>query len=413
MERRVAITGVGWITPLGMDKNEVWQALCQGKSGVGIITAFDITHFDSKIAAEVKNFDPHVYIDKKEAKRMDRFVQFGVSAAALAMKDSGIRMEEENPERIGVIVGSGIGGIQTLETQMKRFFEGGPGRISPFLIPMLINNMVSGQIAIAYKVKGPNFSIVTACASAAHSIGESAEIIKRNEADIIISGGSEAAISPVGFGGFCSMKAMSTRNNDPLRASRPFDKDRDGFVMGEGAGIVILEELTHAKARGAHIYAELVGYGATDDAYHMSAPEPSGDGAARAMSIALKKARIHPSEINYINTHGTSTPLGDKIETQSIKRVFGESAARIAINSTKSMTGHLLGAAGAVEAIICCLAIEQSIIPPTINLDNPDPECDLDYVPNKARKKKVDIALSNSFGFGGHNAVLILKKYKE
>lgn len=412
MERRVVVTGIGWVTPLGKTKDEVWQCLCLGKSGVGTITAFDTTHFVSKIAAEVKNFDPYDYIDRKDAKRMDRFVQFGVTAASFALKDSGINLEKENPQRIGVVVGSGIGGIQTFETQMKRYFEGGPGKISPFLIPMMITNMVSGQIAITLKTKGPNFSVVTACASAAHSLGESVEIIKRAEADIIISGGSEAAISPMGFGGFSSMKAMSTRNHEPIKASRPFDKERDGFVMGEGAGVLILEELNHAKARGAHIYAELVGYGATDDAHHMSAPEPTGEGAAHAMDIALSKAHLHPADVQYINTHGTSTPLGDKIETQAIKKVFGDQAGKIAVGSTKSMTGHMLGAAGGVEAIICCLVIENGVIPPTINLDNPDPECDLDYVPHTARQKNVDVALSNSFGFGGHNAVLIVRKYK-
>lgn len=412
MERRVVVTGVGWVTSLGLTKEEVWEHLCLGKSGVTPITGFDVSHFDSKIAAEVKNFDPYLYIDKKEAKRMDRFVQFGITAASFALKDSGIHLEKEDPEKIGVVVGSGIGGIQTFETQMRRYIEGGPGKISPFLIPMMITNMVSGQIAITFKTKGPNFSVVTACASAAHSIGESVEIIKRGEADIILSGGAEAAISPLGFGGFCSMKAMSTRNHEPTKASRPFDKERDGFVMGEGAGILVLEELNHATARGAHIYAELVGYGATDDAYHISAPEPTGEGAARAMDIALRKAHLNPSAVQYINTHGTSTPLGDKIETQAIKKVFGNQAQKIAVGSTKSMTGHLLGAAGGVEAIICSLVIETGTVPPTINLDNPDPECDLDYVPKTARRQKVEVALSNSFGFGGHNAVLILRKYK-
>jgi 3-oxoacyl-[acyl-carrier-protein] synthase II len=299
----------------------------------------------------------------------------------------------------------------TMETQMKRYIEGGPGKISPFLIPMMIMNMAGGQISINYGVKGPNFSIVTACATASHCIGEAVESIKRGAADVVITGGTEAAVSPLGYGGFCSMKAMSTRNNEPKRASRPFDKERDGFVMGEGAGILIIEELEHAKARGAHIYAEMSGYAATGDAYHMSAPEPSGDGAARAMQLALNMAKIEPREVDYINTHGTSTPLGDKIETQSIKKVFGEHAYKIATGSTKSMTGHLLGAAGGVEAIICLLAIKNKIVPPTINLENPDPECDLDYIPNKARPLEVKIALSNSFGFGGHNAVLIMRKF--
>jgi len=329
----------------------------------------------------------------------------------MAVKDSGLDMSKENMNRIGVVVGSGIGGMITMETQMKRYIEGGPGKISPFLIPMMIMNMAGGQISINYGVKGPNFSIVTACATASQCIGEAAEVIKRGDADVVITGGTEAAVSPLGYGGFCSMKAMSTRNNEPKRASRPFDKERDGFVMGEGAGIIIIEELEHAKARGAHIYGEISGFAATGDAYHMSAPEPSGDGAARAMKLALDMAKIGPQEIDYINTHGTSTPLGDKIETQSIKRVFGEHAYKIATGSTKSMTGHLLGAAGGVEAIICLLAIKNKIVPPTINLENPDPECDLDYIPNKARPLEVKIALSNSFGFGGHNAVLIMRKF--
>ncbi|MDD5259646.1 MAG: beta-ketoacyl-ACP synthase II [bacterium] len=413
MNRRVVVTGVGWLTPLGTGKEEVWQALCNGESGVGLITSFDTTGFTSKIAAELKNFDPQQYMDKKDAKRMDRFVQVSVAATSLALKDSGLELDQENRDRIGVVVSSGIGGIQTIETQMKRYIEGGPTRISPFLIPMIITNMAGGQISIMWQIKGPNFAIVTACATASHCIGESAEIIKRGDADIMISGGGEGCISPIGFGGFCSMKAMSTRNDDPKRASRPFEKDRDGFVMGEGAGIVILEELSHAQARGAHIYGEIIGYAATGDAYHMSAPEPTGEGATKAMNLALQRAGLKPADVDYINTHGTSTPMGDKIETQAIKKVFGEHAYKIAVGSTKSMTGHLLGAAGSVEAIICLLAMQHKIVPPTINLENPDPECDLDYIPNKARPLEVKTALSNSFGFGGHNGVLVMKKYEK
>ncbi len=413
MKRRVVVTGVGWLTPLGAGKEEVWNALCNGESGVDLITSFDTTGFTSKIAAELKNFDPQNYMDKKDAKRVDRFVQVSVAATGLALKDSGLELDKENRERIGVVVSSGIGGIQTIETQMKRYIEGGPTRISPFLIPMIITNMAGGQISIMWQIKGPNFAIVTACATASHCIGESAETIKRGDADIMISGGGEGCISPIGFGGFCSMKAMSTRNDAPKKASRPFDKDRDGFVMGEGAGIVILEELGHAQARGAHIYGEIAGYAATGDAYHMSAPEPTGEGATKAMTLALERAGLKPQDVEYINTHGTSTTLGDKIETQAIKKVFGEHAYKLAVGSTKSMTGHLLGAAGSVEAIICLLAMQYKIIPPTINLDNPDPECDLDYIPNKARPMEVKVALSNSFGFGGHNGVLIMKKYEK
>lgn len=413
MKRRVVVTGVGWLTPLGTGKEEVWKALCNGESGVDLITSFDTTGFVSKIAAELKNFDPHNYMDKKDAKRLDRFVQLAVAAASLALKDSGLELEKEDRDRIGVVVSSGIGGIQTIETQMKRYIEGGPSRISPFLIPMIISNMAGGQISIMWQIKGPNFAIVTACATASHCIGESVEIIKRGDAEVMISGGGEGAISPIGYGGFCSMKAMSTRNDAPKKASRPFDKDRDGFVMGEGAGILILEELGHARARGAHIYGEIVGYAATGDAYHMSAPEPTGAGATKAMNLALARADLKPQDVEYINTHGTSTPLGDKIETQAIKKVFGQHAYHLAVGSTKSMIGHLLGAAGSVEAIICLLAIQNKIVPPTINLDNPDPECDLDYIPNKARPLEVKVALSNSFGFGGHNGVLIMKKYEK
>lgn len=413
MTRRIVITGIGWVTPLGNDKDKVWEALCNGESGVGLITLFDTTNFTSKIAAEVKDFQPQNYLDKKDVKKMDRFTQFAVASSLMAVKDANLQLDQENREKIGVLVGSGIGGISTLENQYRRLLEGGPSKISPFLIPMMILNIASGQISIYLGIKGPNLAISTACATAAHALGESAEIIIRNEADIMIAGGSEAAITPLGYGGFCAMNALSIRNDEPKRASRPFDAQRDGFVMGEGGGVLILEELQHALKRGAYIYAELVGYGLSGDAYHITAPESEGTGAIQAMKMALEKANLKPEDIDYINAHGTSTPLGDKIETIAIKKLFGQHAYKIAVGSTKSMTGHLLGAAGSVEAIICALAIQKGKIPPTINLENSDPDCDLDYIPNKMRTKDVKVALSNSFGFGGHNAVLILEKFSK
>jgi 3-oxoacyl-[acyl-carrier-protein] synthase II len=412
-ERRVVITGLGALTPLGDNKEEFWEALSQGKSGIGRLSSFEVSSFSSQVAAEVKEFVPEKYIEKKKANKMDRFTQFALVASMEAVKDANLEMEKEDPTQIGVIVGSGIGGIGTIEKQHKVFLEKGPRRISPFLIPMLLIDLAPGQISMHFGAKGPNFSLTSACSTAAHAIGEALRFIQREDAEVIIAGGSEAALTPLGFGGFCAARALSTRNEEPERASRPFDKERDGFVMGEGAGIVILESLEHAQRRKAHIYAEIGGYGANGDAYHITAPAPDGEGAARAMRLALEDAKISPQEVDYINAHGTSTPLNDKYETMAIKKVFGEYAYKLAISSTKSMTGHLLGAAGGIELIACVLAIEKGIIPPTVNYEYPDPECDLDYVPNQAREKKINVALSNSLGFGGHNAMLAVKRYSD
>lgn len=409
--RRVVVTGIGAITPLGNDVKSFWTAITNGVSGVNEITHFDTTGFECQIAAEVKNFEPEKYIDRKSIRRMDIFSQFALAAAGQALEDSKLDLSNEDLNRIGVIVGSGIGGIKTLEDQHKIFLEKGPDRISPFFIPMLISNMAAGNISIYFKLKGPNSCAVTACASGNHSMGDSFRIIARDEADVMVTGGAEAAITPISVAGFCAAKALSKRNSEPTKASRPFDRDRDGFVMGEGSGILVFEELEHAKKRGAKIYAEVIGYGLTSDAYHMTAPAPCGEGGARAMQSSLDDAKISPDKIDYINAHGTSTQLGDIGETDAIKTVFKEHAYKLAVSSTKSMTGHLLGAAGGVEFITLVLAIGNSIIPPTINLDNPDPKCDLDYVPNKAREKEVNFAMSNAFGFGGHNASIIAKKY--
>lgn len=411
MKRRVVVTGLAAISPVGNTKNEFWKSLIEGKGGVGLLSAFDTKDFPSKIAAEVKNFDPTPFLSPKEIKRMDKFVQFAVVASKMAITDSGIDLDKENLERIGVIVGSGIGGLRIIEQEHIVFLKDGPLKITPFLIPMLIVNMAPGQIAISLGVKGPNSCVATACATGNHAIGDAFKIIQRADADMMITGGTESCITPLGFGGFCSMKALSTRNDEPARASRPFDRERDGFVMGEGVGIVILEELEHAKKRSANIYAEMVGYGSTGDAYHMTAPCPDGKGAANAMRMALEDAGFNTEDVDYINAHGTSTQLNDKIETLAIKEVFGPHAKKLAVSSTKSMTGHLLGAAGGVEFIATALAIKESIIPPTLNYEYPDPECDLDYVPNVARKAKVRAAISNSLGFGGHNAVLALKSF--
>lgn len=411
-KRRVVVTGIGVISPIGTGKDKYFQSLKEGISGVGYITRFDAEGFDTRIAAEVKDFDPAAYIDKKECRRMDRFTQFAVAASKMAVEDAGLNVEAIDNTRFGVCIGSGIGGMETLEAQHSILKEKGPGRVSPFMVPMMISNIAAGNISIALNAKGPNSTVVTACASATNAIGEAFRTISRGDADIMVTGGSEASITPLSFAGFCAMKALSTRNDDPKGASRPFDKDRDGFVMGEGAGILIIEELEHAKRRGAKIYAEVVGYGATGDAYHITAPAPDADGAYRAMLMAVKDAGIDAGEIDYINAHGTSTELNDKLETLAIKRLLGENAKKVAISSTKSMTGHLLGAAGAVEAIACLMAITEGVIPPTINYTTPDEECDLDYVPNKARKREVRYALSNSLGFGGHNATIILKKYE-
>jgi 3-oxoacyl-[acyl-carrier-protein] synthase II len=410
-ERRVVITGLGVVTPVGDDLETFWQHLLAGKSGIGPVTRFDTTDFDCKIGGEVKDFHLEQFMPAKEIRRTDRFVHFAVVAAKKAFDDSGLELDKEDVNRIGVLVGSGIGGMETIENQAIVLVTKGPQRVSPFMIPMLIINMASGYVSMLLGVKGPNLSVVSACATATHAIGEAARAIVHNDADVMVAGGSEAAITRIGYAGFCAMKALSTRNHEPERASRPFDAQRDGFVMGEGAGVCILESLEHARKRRARIYAEIVGYGITGDAYHMSAPAPEGEGGARAMAMALRHARLNPDEISYINAHGTSTPVGDKCETQAIKTVFGNAAGKVVISSTKSMTGHLLGAAGAIETAACALAIRDNIVPPTINYENPDPDCDLDYVPNKAREMKVNACINNSLGFGGHNATLVIKRH--
>ncbi|MDI6709189.1 MAG: beta-ketoacyl-ACP synthase II [Thermoanaerobacterales bacterium] len=413
MGGRVVITGVGVISPLGNELDGFWSALVRGESGIRRITRFDASGFRTQIAGEVPDFDPTLYMDRKEARRMDRFTQFALGATSLAMADAGLDLDEEDRERVGVILGSGIGGIATLEEQARVLYEKGPGRVSPFFVPMMIGNMAAGQIALAHGLYGPNVTLVTACASSNNAIGDAMRAIMYGEVDVVITGGAEAAITPLALAGFCSMKALSTRNEEPARASRPFDAGRDGFVMAEGAAILILESEEHARRRGARIYAEVAGYGLSCDAYHMTAPEPEGRGAALAMLRAMADAGVAPDEVDYINAHGTSTPLGDIAETVGIKRAFGAAASRVAISSTKSMTGHLLGAAGALEAVVCAQAIRHGIIPPTINYENSDPECDLDYVPNTARKADVRVALSNGFGFGGHNATLCFRRFED
>jgi 3-oxoacyl-[acyl-carrier-protein] synthase II len=412
LRRRVVVTGMGMVSPLGNSVEKSWQALIQGKSGVGRITKFDPTGFDTQIAAEVKGFVPENFIDKKEIKRMDIFIQYAVAGAVMAMEDSQLKITPANADRVGVVVGAGLGGLTTIETFHKILMERGPGRISPFFIPSLIVNEAPGQISMRFGAKGPNTSVVTACATGNHNIGDAWRIIQRGDADAVIAGGVEATVTPLAVSGFNAMKALSTRNQEPERASRPFDKDRDGFVMGEGAGIIILEELTQALDRGAKIYAEIIGYGLTGDAYHITAPAPDGEGAARCMQMALKDSGISPEEVDYINAHGTSTYYNDIYETLAIKTVFKEHAKKLPISSTKSMTGHLLGGAGGVESIFTILTICNGIMPPTINYETPDPECDLDYVPNQARKGSVRVALSNSFGFGGTNAVLAFKRFE-
>jgi 3-oxoacyl-[acyl-carrier-protein] synthase II len=401
------------ITPLGINIDSSWNNLLSGKPCIRRITHFDPSNFPSQIAGEVEGFNPEYYIDPKEIKKMDRFIHFAIAATTMALNDAGLKINGKNAERIGVIVGSGIGGLHTIERYHTVLLEKGPKKITPFFIPMLGINLASGQISIRFGAKGPNSAVSTACATGSHSIGDAFKIIQRGDADIMIAGGAEAVITPLGIGGFTAMKALSTRNNEPEKASRPFDIDRDGFVMGEGAGILILESLKSAMDRGARIYAEIVGYGMTADAYHITSPSPNGEGAARCMAVALEDGGLSPTEIDYINAHGTSTRQGDEIETKAIKNVFGEHAYRIAVSSTKSMIGHLLGAAGGVEAAITVLSIYNDIIPPTINLDNPDPECDLDYVPYKSRQMMVNNALTNSFGFGGTNACLLFKKFKD
>lgn len=411
-KRRVVVSGLGAVTPIGNNKDVFWKSLLNGKSGASRLNSFDSTDFTSHIAAEVKQFDPSPFISPKDLRRMDKFVQYAVSAARMSIDDAKLSLDKEDPNRIGVIIGSGIGGLNTIEKEYKVLLEKGPSRMSPFFIPMLIMNMAPGQVSIDLGIKGPNSCIATACASSNHALGDSFRLLQNGQADVMVAGGAESCITPLGFGGFCSLRALSTRNDEPERASRPFDKTRDGFVMGEGAGIVIMETLEHAQGRSAFIYAEVIGYGMSGDAYHMTAPDPTGSGAVRAMKSALDDARIKPEDLSYINAHGTSTLLNDRVETMAIKKVFGESAKKIAVSSTKSMTGHLLGAAGGVEFIACCLSIKESVVPPTINYEFPDPECDLDYVPNSARKMEVDIAMSNALGFGGHNATIILKKFK-
>jgi len=411
-ERRVVITGLGAVTPLGNDVPTTWERLLAGQSGIDRITHFDPAPFDTQIAGEVKSFDPSTsFPSPKDARRADRFAQFGVCAAHQALLDSGLDLEKTDRDQVGAFIGSGIGGLKTTEDQHSILLSKGPGRLSPFMIPMLILNMASGFFSMFYKLRGPNVATCSACATSTHAIGEAWRTLKMGDANVMFAGGSEATIVPIGIGGFCAMKAMSTRNDDPKRASRPFDLDRDGFVMGEGAGVVVLEELEHAKARGARIYAELVGYGNTADANHMTAPAPFGEGAARCMKMALRHAGLNPSDINYINAHGTSTPQGDIAETQAIKTVFGDHARKLAVSSTKGATGHMLGAAGATELVICVKSIETSVVPPTINLEKADPECDLDYVPHTAREMKVNAIVNNSFGFGGHNATVIAKRF--
>ncbi len=407
--RRVVITGVGAVTPLGYEKAELWSALCEGKSGIKPITSFDTTAFDVHFGGEISDFEPNRWLDVKDARRLDRFAQFAIVAAVLAVKDAELGLEGFDKTRAGVIIGSGMGGLIELEEQHAILLKKGPSRISPFLIPKLMVNAAPAQVAIRFGLKGPNYALVTACTTGGNTVGEAVRIIQRGDADIMIAGSSEAVITPLAMGGFISMKALSTRNNAPQQASRPFDKDRDGFVLSEGAGVVVLEEFEIAKKRGAHIYAEILGYGLNSDAYHIAAPEPNGEGAVRCMVSALNDAQCNPEEIDYINAHATSTPIGDNIEMEAVKKVFGLHAPKIPISSTKSMLGHQLGASGSVEIIICTLAIKDGIIPPTINHETPDPKCaGLDFVPNVARKKKIKNALSNSFGFGGHNACIIL-----
>lgn len=409
--RRVVITGLGVVTPVGNDVPTMWEALLAGRSGVGRTTSFDASAFDSQISAEVKGFDPAAYLSLKDIKRSERFVQLAIAASKQAVKDAGIAVGGEDPFRYGVVIGSGMGSMHLIEQQHNTFLAKGPKKLSPFMIPMLICNMAPGHVAIDLGFKGPNFCTTTACASGAHGVGEAFRIIQKGAADVMLGGGTESCITLMAVGGFCALMALSRRNDDPTHASRPFDRERDGFVIGEGAGVILLEELEHAKQRGARIYAEMVGYGATADAYHMTAPDPDGEGAARAMAAALEDAQLRPDQVTYINAHGTSTELNDKIETLAIKKTFKETAKRVAVSSTKSMMGHLIGAAGGVEAVISILAIRDGVMPPTMNYEHPDPACNLDYIPNQPRKAPVEVALSNSLGFGGHNATVIFKRF--
>lgn len=409
--KRVVVTGLGVVSPIGIGKDLFWQNLVAGKSGIGRITHFDPAAYDSQIAGEVKDFDPALYMERKEAKRLVSFIQFAIAASRMAVEDAGLSITPENAADIGVIIGSGIGGIGFLEEQARVLHEKGPGKLSPFTVPFMITDMAAGYTSIMLGAKGPNLCIVTACATGTHCIGEAFKTIQRGAAQAVIAGGTEASITPLGIGSFCAARALSTRNHEPERASRPFDKERDGFVMGEGAGSVILESLESAQARGARIYAEVIGYGASGDAYHITAPAPEGEGAVRAIRAALKDANLRPEEIDYVNAHGTSTELNDKYETVALKAVFGGHARKLAISSNKSMIGHLLGASGAVEFVATVFSVANDLAPPTINYENPDPECDLDYIPNRARKMPIRTAISSSFGFGGHNAILVVKKY--
>jgi len=407
----VVVTGLGVVSSVGLGWKPFWRSLLEGHNAVGPITHFDATGYSTRFAAEIRDFDPSVYVGRKEARRMDRCIQFGVAAASMALEDSGLEVTPANAERIGVSLGSGIGGMQTFEDQHTALTTSGPGRISPFFIPMMIPNMPAGQVGIQFGLKGPNFSTVSACATGAHCIAAAMDMIRLGRADVVLAGGTEAAITPLAVGGFCAMKAMSTRNDDPQRASRPFDRDRDGFVIGEGAGVLVLERLESALARGARIYAEVAGYGSSGDAFHITQPEPSGDGAARAMRAALQDAGLRLDEVDYVNAHGTATPVGDPCEIAALHRVFGDHARNLAVSSTKSMMGHTLGAAGALESIVCVLATREGMVPPTINYEFPDPQCDLDFVPNVARSMPVRAALNNSFGFGGQNAVVAIRRY--
>lgn len=413
-ENRVVVTGLGIISAVGNDVVSFWQALLNSKSGIGPITSFDASAFESRIAGEVKGFNPALYgLSSKDTKRIDKFGQYAIAAAKQAIADSGLELEKEDRDRIGVMIGSGIGSLQTMERECRVYFEKGPSRLSPFLIPMLIVNEAAGQVAITFGLKGPNSCVATACASGSHAIGDAFKILQRGDADMMVAGGTESCITPLGVGGFCALKALSTRNSEPQKASRPFDLKRDGFVIAEGAGIVLLETLQHARKRKARIYAEFIGYGMSCDAYHITAPDPDGHGGARAMTEALRDAGLKPEDVDYINAHGTSTKLNDKVETLSIKKALGKHAKKVMVSSTKSMTGHLLGAAGGVEFVVCSLAIRDNVVPPTINYEYPDPDCDLDYVPNTARKTQVRVCLSNSLGFGGHNATLAVKKFTD
>ena len=409
-KRRVVITGLGMVSPVGLNVPECWANILAGKSGIGPITHFDVSDFSVRFGGSVRNFDITEYISPKDAKKMDPFIHYGIAAGMQAVRDAGLEVTEANAERIGVAIGSGIGGLGGIEKGHEAFIKGGPRKISPFFVPSNIINMISGNLSIIYGMKGPNIAITTACATATHSIGMAARMIEHDDADVMIAGGAEMATSPTGLGGFAAARALSTRNDDPEAASRPWDKDRDGFVLSDGAGVVVLEEYEFAKARGARIYAEVIGFGMSGDAYHMTTPAPGGEGAARCMVAALRNAGLNPGEVDYINAHGTSTPAGDKGETDAVKAAFGAHAHKVAVSSTKSMTGHLLGAAGGIEAVFSALAIRDQVAPPTINLDNPDPECDLDYVPGTARPMKIDVAMSNSFGFGGTNGTLIFRK---